>query len=79
MVKSNQAVSGALTARQVAKMLGVGPATWWRRDAAALCPKAIRHGRTTRWLRRDIELWIELNCPPRAKFEQLKAARQQTG
>jgi predicted DNA-binding transcriptional regulator AlpA len=67
MATDTTQLPNALTARQCAHMLGIGLATWYRRDGAALCPRAIRHGRTTRWARRDIELWIELGCPNRAK------------
>jgi len=69
---------GALTARECAAMFGIGTATWWRRDAAALCPRSIKHGRTTRWRLADLEQWIALGCPPRARFEALKKRPAQT-
>lgn len=62
-----------LTAQECAALLGIGLATFWRRDAAGQCPAAIRHGKTTRWRRADILAWIELGCPSRASFEARRA------
>jgi predicted DNA-binding transcriptional regulator AlpA len=68
-----------VTAHQAASLLGISAPTWWRRDAAGLCPRAVRHGRTTRWRRDELLQWIEAGCPPRAKWEQVKAARKAAG
>lgn len=61
-----------LTADECAAMCKMGVATWWRRDSAGLVPRAIRSGRTTRWSRADVELWVELGCPGRKAFEAAK-------
>lgn len=63
-----------LTAEECAALAGVGVATWWRRDAAGLCPRAIRIGRTTRWRRAELLAWIEAGCPRREEWERQRTA-----
>jgi predicted DNA-binding transcriptional regulator AlpA len=68
-----QTLPHSLTVRHVAELLGVGVATVWRRDAAAMMPRAIRHGRCTRWLSRELLDWLALGCPDRETFEAGRA------
>lgn len=38
-------------------------------------PAPVRIGRSVRWRKSDIALWVELGCPNRETFEAAKAAR----
>lgn len=52
--------SGLLTAGDLARLLQVSRRTLWRLLAAGLLPRPIAlSGRLRRWLRDDIEHWIE--------------------
>jgi predicted DNA-binding transcriptional regulator AlpA len=46
-----------------------------RDDAAGRIPRGFRIGRSRKWLRAEIDLWLSMGCPPRAEFEARQAAR----
>lgn len=47
----------------VAVMLGIHVRTVHRLRSAGRLPKPIRFGGSVRWRRRDIEAWIDAECP----------------
>jgi excisionase family DNA binding protein len=61
-----------LTVEQVAQRLTIGVRTVWRLDADKKLPAALRIGHRKRWRASDLELWLNLECPSRKKFEQIK-------
>jgi len=59
-----------LSARALAHQLSTSVATIWRWDASGKLPPPLRiTPGTTRWRRKDIALWISLDCPDRKTFE----------
>ncbi len=59
---------GLLRREAAARFCGVGASTWDRLAAAARTPAAIRLGGTVGWSRRELALWIDHGCPPRAEW-----------
>ncbi len=47
----------------------VGTSTWDRLTAAGLTPAPIRLGGSVAWSRRELTVWIDYGCPPRAEWE----------
>ncbi len=45
-------------------------------DVSGQMPQSIRIGRCKRWRASDIDLWIELGCPNRDRFEAAKVAAE---
>lgn len=65
-----------LTARQVARLVGVHESHWRRLSRSGLTPAPVRVGpKSVRWRPSDVSLWIDLGCPSREKFEALRKAR----
>ena len=65
MNKINEAAQVFVTAKEIAKMLGVSRRTIWRWDTCEKVPEPIRIGKAVRWRRHDIEEWVKDGCPPR--------------
>lgn len=68
---SNLADPLLLTDVQAAALVGVSRAHWHRLRAAGKLPPAIKLGRSCRWRRRDLELWIEHSCPDSAAMRAI--------
>lgn len=64
-----------ITAKDLSELLNISIRTIWRMDATAELPRSIRLGRSVRWNRKDVLLWIEIGCPNRSTFEQCKNER----
>ncbi len=62
---------GLLRREAAARFCGVGESTWDRLTAAALTPAPIHLGGSVGWSRRELALWIDHGCPPRAEWEPL--------
>ncbi len=60
--------------REVARKLGVSPATVWRAHSAGLIPSPVRLLRLTRWNRQELDSWLSAGCPPRVKWTWTPAA-----
>lgn len=45
-------------------------------QASGRLPAPVKLGRLTRWLRSDIELWLELGAPRRLAFETIRDERR---
>lgn len=45
-----------------------------RDDAAGRLPRAVRIGRSKKWIKSDVDLWLEMGCPDRETFEARKRA-----
>lgn len=67
-------LAALMTAREAGNYCGVSDRTWWRYDSSGKIPAGIRPagGKTKRWRRRDVDLWIEMDCPDRVTFNSLK-------
>ena len=63
----------ALTASEVAALLGVSRAHVWRLNAAGKLPEPIRLGKAVRWQRAELEKWIEAGAPDRESWRSQSA------
>jgi prophage regulatory protein len=63
-----------LAISDLAVALSRSPASLHRDDAAGRLPAPLRIGGSKRWRHADIALWVELGCPPRAEFEEIRKA-----
>lgn len=61
-----------LTVKDVAAALKVSPRQVFKLRACARLPEAVRVARSVRWRASDIDLWIQLGCPSRERFEAEK-------
>ena len=62
-----------MTVKDVATKLQLSPRSIWRMADGGMLPAPVRLMRSIRWRRSEIDLWIDLGCPARRKFEALKA------
>ena len=62
--------------KQVKMATGLSERTLWRLNEEAKIPATVRIGRSVRWRRSDIMLWIELGCPSRRKFDTQKLGKE---
>ena len=56
-------VPAMLTSKQVARRLAVSERSIFAWVARGLMPQPVRVGRSTRFLRRDLEAWEAAGCP----------------
>jgi predicted DNA-binding transcriptional regulator AlpA len=68
----NQTQPLAISARQLAAMLGVSIRQVWRLNAAGKLPKPLWLGGSRKWLRKEIEAFLEAGCPDRESWEAMK-------
>ena len=61
-----------LTAKELARLLGVAPCTVWTWHAAGRIPLPVKIGGVTRWRRSEIEQWIEAGAPGREKWQAMR-------
>ena len=64
-----------LSDKRVAAFCAISRRKVWELHARAAMPVPLRIGRSVRWDMADIELWIQLRCPSRERFEAEKARR----
>ena len=55
--------------KQLKMVTGLSERTLWRLSDSGKLPATIRIGKSCRWRRTDIEMWIRMGCPPRQEFE----------
>jgi len=65
----------AVSARQLAEMLGVSLRQIWRLNSAGKLPNSIRLGGSVRWDRDEILKWFKNGCPDRRVWEARKAVQ----
>ena len=61
-----------ISAKVLAQLLGVSIRQIWRLNATAKLPKPSRLGGSVRWLRKEIEAFLEAGCPDRQTWEMMK-------
>ena len=59
----------ALTAEQVAQVMGISRSHVWRLHSSGHLPCPVRLGRAVRWDRKTLEAWLEAGGPPRDRWE----------
>lgn len=69
-----------LTPEQTAQLLAISTRTLIRWDRKGYVPKPVRPSDgTTRWSRKDIELWVQNGCPKRKRDQQSGEKGQRYG
>ena len=63
-----------ISAKELAAMLGVSIRQVWRLNETGRLPKPIRLGGSVKWLRKEIEAFIEAGAPEREVWEAMKEA-----
>jgi len=61
----------AVTADEVAELLGVSRAHVWRLHSSGRLPSPVRFGRAVRWDRQMLALWLAAGAPPREKWAEM--------
>ncbi len=64
----------AISARELAEMLGISLRQAWRLNAAGKLPMPIRLGGSVRWNRQEIMDWFRAGCPGRKVWETTREA-----
>lgn len=62
----------AISARQLASMLGVSIRQVWRLNETGNLPRPMRLGGSVKWLRKEIEAFLEAGAPDRESWEAMK-------
>lgn len=65
----------AITARDLAEMLGLSVRQIWRLQSAGKLPRPIRLGGSVRWKRGEVMNWFDAGCPDRRTWEARKETR----
>ena len=65
----------AISASDLAKMLGVSLRQIWRLNAAGKLPKPLRIGGSVRWSDREIRDWFAAGCPDRYAWAARKVVQ----
>ena len=61
-----------VSAKVLARLLGVSLRQVWRLNSSGKLPKPIRLGGSVRWRRDEIMAFIEAGAPDRAQWERIK-------
>ncbi len=67
---------GAFRRESLAAYLDISVSALDRLDAAGLVPAASKLSGCKIWVKRTIDIWLTLGCPPRQEFEARLAARR---
>jgi predicted DNA-binding transcriptional regulator AlpA len=65
-----------LTAKSVGEHLSLSKRQVFRLKSSGRMPAAVRIGGAVRWRQADIERWIALGCPDRARFEAMNGSEK---
>ena len=77
MVKQDQMCESkplAVSAKELAGMLGISLRQVWRLNSTGKLPKPIRLGGSVKWRRDEIVAWLGQNCPDRQTWDAIKQA-----
>jgi predicted DNA-binding transcriptional regulator AlpA len=62
----------AISARELAEMLGISLRQVWRLNSAGKLPRPLRIGGSVRWDRDEILRWFREGCPDRRTWQAKK-------
>jgi prophage regulatory protein len=62
----------ALTAYDVAKLLGISTRHLWSLNSSGRLPKPVRFGRAVRWNLEELRAWLAAGAPERSRWETMK-------
>ncbi len=61
----------AISADEMAELLGISRAHVWRLHSQGRIPRPVRLGRAVRWDRATIERWLAVGAPTRERWEAM--------
>ncbi len=62
-----------ISAENSARLLGIGRTLFYSMHSSGrLGPLPVKLGRRTLWNRKELEAWVEANCPPRHQWQEIK-------
>ncbi len=61
-----------LTAKKLANILEVSKRTVFRLNTQGKIPEPVKIGGSVRWIKTEIDLWINSGCPDRETWEAMK-------
>lgn len=61
-----------VSVKELACLLNASVRHIWRLSASGSLPKPIHLGKSVRWLRSEIEAWLEAGTPKRTVWERMK-------
>ena len=73
-IKTSEHTAIGLPAREAAALLGISPRHLWALNASARLPMPVRLGRSVRWIRAELEAWLEAGAPARDRWEATKTS-----
>ncbi len=72
-VNSVLAAETLVDAVTLAEKLNVHEVTIRKWQSSGKVPRPVRIGRLVKWRLREIEAWIKADCPPRVKWDVMRA------
>ena len=62
----------ALSASEVAKLLGISTRHLWSLNSSGRLPRPIKLGVSTRWNASELRAWLDAGAPPRHQWEAMR-------
>ena len=62
----------ALSAAEVAKLLGISERHLWALNSSGRLPRPVRLGRAVRWNLAELRGWLDAGCPERSRWEAMR-------
>ncbi len=62
----------AIPAKQAAALCCVSERHWWALNSGGRTPRAVKLGRSVRWIRSELLEWLRSGCPARDRWEAMK-------
>lgn len=69
----------ALSAEEVAEVLGISRSHVFRLESSGRLPRSVRLGRAVRWNRATLEAWLTAGAPTRDRWEAMQAESARDG
>lgn len=66
----------ALSAEEVAELLGISRAHVWKLLSSGRLPEPVRLGRAVRWSRTTLEAWMEAGAPPVDRWQESRSQKK---
>lgn len=57
---------------QAAAMLGISRSKIWELNSSGKLPRPVKLGHAVRWRRRELQNWIDADCPSRQQWEAMR-------
>jgi len=64
----------ALTADEVANLLGISTRHLWSLNSSGRLPRPVRFGRAVRWPIDELRAWLAAGAPERSRWETIREA-----